>query len=63
MEEKIRIIICSNENGSNETVMFTQDFDVPAGDFLEPGQTIDEDVIKELDLPNAFPLEHTLRKS
>ena len=63
MEEKIRIIICSNENGCNETVTFTQDFDVPAEEFCAPDQSIDCDETKELDLPDGFPMEHTLKKS
>lgn len=61
--DKVRIIICSTEDGSKEDVIFTQEFDTPASDYCRPGLTIDCDEVKELDLPSAFPLEHTLTKT
>ena len=63
MDEKIRIIICSSENGCQEDVTFTYDFESPSSDFIRPGLTLDVDEIKELDLPSGFPVEHTLTKS
>lgn len=60
--DKIRVIIFCSDNGQNETVIFTTDFDVPVGDFLTPGldMTLSCDEIIEDNLPSIFPREYTL---
>lgn len=64
--DKIRVIIFSSDNGQNETVIFTADFDTPVDDFLTPGlnMTLSCDEVIEDNLPSLFPREYTLlRKS
>lgn len=60
--EKIRVIIFASDNGQNETVTFTQDFDLPVEDFLTPGldMTLSCDEVIEDNLPSLFPREYTL---
>ncbi len=60
-KEKIRIIVCSYLNGSNEMVTFTDSFESDAYDYCLPGQTTDIDEIIEMEIPNGFPLNITLK--
>ena len=57
---KIRLIISSNENGNEEEVYFTSDFDSPADDFCRPGLQVTCDEEIEDNLPAIFPREYTL---
>jgi hypothetical protein len=58
----IRVIISSTDHGERECVIFTEDFETPVGDYLKPGFTVDCDEIRDLDLPDGFPLESTLER-
>jgi hypothetical protein len=60
--DKIRVIVFSSDNGQNETVIFTQEFDTPTDDFLTPGlnMTLSCDEVIEDNLPSLFPREYTL---
>ena len=58
----VRLIIQSNESGSKEFVIFTEDFDTPVDDFVYPDCTVDYDEVIECDLPMSFPLDRSLKK-
>ncbi len=58
---KYRLIIISEEDGSNEQVIFLEaDSTEPATDWCTPRQTVDFDQVIDADLPAAFPLESAL---
>lgn len=58
--DQIRVIGTSTENGEQEEVYFTNDFDSPASDYARPGWTVDYDEIIEDNLPSGFPREYSL---
>lgn len=58
----IRIIIAIKNGGEQETVFFTEDFETPVSDFVSPGYTVNFDEVRDLDLPDCFPLEYTLKR-
>ena len=61
--EQIRVIIQSTENGSRESVIFTDDFDLPIDDFVIPGFTVDCDKVIEDNLPDGFPKDYNLERN
>jgi len=64
--EEYRLIIISNEDGSDERVIFTDDddYDTPADDFCVAGvHTVDFDKIIEAELPSMFPINSELRRT
>lgn len=64
MANYVRCILFSNENGSKEGVIFTDDMDAPATDFIPPDCTLSgETELHENDLPTAFPLNYTLMRT
>lgn len=58
----IRLIIVSNNSGSKEDVIFTEDYDTPATDYCTVDQEVTFDDKIEADLPTTFPLEYTLHR-
>ena len=59
--KKIRLIIASSENGEQECVIFTEDFETPAEDFfLNLAVSFDETM--EILLPDIFPTEYILTR-
>lgn len=60
MSDQIRVVVVSNENGTNEDVIFTEEFDVPATDFCARDQTVDIDKLIDNNLPSGFPTDFTL---
>ena len=60
--EKIRLIVSSNDNGTDEEVYFSDDFVAPADDFLTPGLTLNSDTIIDDVLPSCFPRGYALRR-
>ena len=52
----IRLIIMSNESGSNETVLFTEDFETPAANYCSQDQIVNFDQGVEVELPSNFPM-------
>lgn len=59
---RIRVIIASKDNGDNEQVIFTEDFDSLASDWFVKGMTIDSDTVIINNLPSGFPIESNLIK-
>jgi len=60
--ERIRVIVTSTKDGSEENVIFTDDLETPAEDYCRPGFTVDID--EEIDeLPSGFPMNYTLVRS
>ena len=60
--KKIRVIVSSTENGNEEQVVFTEEFDKEVDYFIPPGSTVDIDTIIEDNLPSGFPKEYTLKR-
>lgn len=60
--ETVRIITCSFENGDNETITFTEDFDIDAEDYCKPGQIVVIDKKIGMEVPLGFPLDHTFER-
>jgi len=46
----------SNESGSNETVLFTEDFETPAANYCSQDQIVNFDQGVEVELPSNFPM-------
>lgn len=59
---KIRLILQSSENGEEEHVIFTEEFDQPVSQFLYSNCTVDFDGIIIADLPSGFPREYDLKR-
>ena len=58
-----RLIICSNDTGIQESVIFLDpEDDTPAEDYCRPSETVDFDGIIKADLPTSFPLNWTLNR-
>jgi len=57
--ETVRLIVCSNVSGEEETMTFTDDFEVSSEDYCSSGQTVDIDKKIEMDVPSGFPMNHT----
>jgi hypothetical protein len=57
---KVRLIIQSTEDGNQEIVHFTDDFEAAQDDFKIHGHSIDYDKIIDADIPNSFPLNYDL---
>lgn len=61
MANYVRCILFSNENGSKEGAIFTEDHDTITADFIPPSCTFDdESEINSRDLPTAFPFDTIL---
>jgi len=60
--ETIRLIVCSFPNGENESISFTEDFEIKAEDFCKSGQTVNIDKKIDMEIPSGFPLEHTFER-
>jgi len=58
----LRLIIQSTQNGERESVIFTDEFDVPSENFLKPGYTVDFDQLINIKLPSAFPVGYVLNR-
>jgi len=58
----IRCIMMDTDNGSNESVVFTEDMDKDAEDFLYPGQKVIEDEKLDVELPSGFPMDYILKR-
>lgn len=59
----LRIVIAADEGKTIEDVTFTEDMWIPAHEFCVPGITkLVSDTVVDINLPDAFPLEVTLRK-
>ena len=57
---KMRVIMQTSENGTYESVTFSEDFETPLDDFKNPrSDEIIESVI-DINLPSGFPLEYEL---
>lgn len=52
----------STLNGNQEEVIFTEDFDVDAKDFCNPGFQVDYDEVIQNTLPGIFPINYNLRR-
>jgi len=62
--EKMRIILLNNDQSTNETVVFTEDFNVSAADYCSRDQRIISDsIIEGFELPDSFPLDYELNRS
>ena len=59
---KTRVIVQSSENGEDEYVEFSLDFDTTIEDFIIPGCSIDSENIADLELPISFPFDEILKK-
>ena len=59
---KVRIVVSSNGNGSDEREIFTDDFDAPVSDLVTAGLTVDEDEVVEVNLPSGFPINYDLKR-
>jgi hypothetical protein len=61
---KVRIICASPADGSldKEDVCFTEDFESNPNDFVRFGLAVHTDKIVDIELPSAFPLEHTFSR-
>lgn len=60
-----RVILISSENGQNEHVVFTEDFDTPADEWCCLGinrEQVDSDTVVEVNLPLGFPTERALAR-
>jgi len=65
MANYVRCILFSNENGSREGVIFTEDMDTITQDFIPPGCKLDgesEFPISYLPNSTSFPLDYILWK-
>ena len=58
----IRVIVMDNENGSNETVVFTEDLKKDAEDYKTPDQHVETDEKLDVDLPSGFPFDYVLKR-
>jgi hypothetical protein len=60
----VRLIVASPADGSldHEDICWTEDFDAPAQDFVRNGFSISIDKKMDIELPAAFPLEHTFSR-
>jgi len=59
---KVRVLVASNESGSKEQVLFTEDFETPAEDFFMSDVSISSDDIIECRWPRAFPMDYILER-
>ena len=59
---KVRVLVASNESGSKEQVLFTEDFETPAEDFFTSDVSISSDDIIECRWPRAFPMDFILER-
>jgi hypothetical protein len=59
---KIRVIVQSSEDGADERVLFTDEFDAPIKKFMVPGLTLDIDKIIKMEIPSGFPLYYMLQR-
>jgi len=60
---KYRLIVCSNESGTDETVYFLDaEDDDEAVNCCHPGQTVSFDKVIEADLPSIFPIDSALQR-
>ena len=59
---KIRIIGWSNESCSKEGVIFTEDFNEDIDNIVPIGMELMYDEVKDIDLPDLFPLNTYLGK-
>ena len=57
---KTRIIVQSSENGTYESVTFSEDFETPLDEFKNPQSDEIKESIVDIDLPSGFPLEYEL---
>lgn len=57
--EQLRIIHLINEATNEERISFTEDAAAPADDFVPHGFKLQSDTLVDIDLPSAFPSEHT----
>ena len=63
MANYVRCILFSNESGSKEGVIFTEDMDKITDEFIPSGCTLSgETELNESDLPDCFPLDRILWK-
>jgi hypothetical protein len=61
--EKLRCIVQSTPDGSDERVYFTEELDEPIEDLTVPGFEVSRDVILEgVELPSGFPLDYDLAR-
>ena len=60
--DKLRLITQTNENGSEEYVEFTDDFDAPVENFAIPGCEITSDTVIDDNLPTSFPRNYALKR-
>jgi hypothetical protein len=60
MDEKIRVLGFSNDSGSREEVIFTDDFTHPAAFWQTPGLDLLYDQTIDNNLPGSFPVNYTL---
>jgi len=62
--QKIRFIAVSNKSGSEEDVYFVDDpdeFEEPGENWCSPEQSVDCDMIFNMELPADFPFNSQLR--
>ena len=57
---KVRYIQMSpkDENLNTESIVFTDDFDSPASEWLNAGDMVYVDKVIDMQVPVAFPLNH-----
>lgn len=57
--KKVRFIGMNEKGGSlnKETIVFTEDFDSPASDWLSSGMEVHTDKIIDMQVPMSFPME------
>lgn len=61
MANLVRCILFSNDNGSKEGVIFTEDMETETADFIPPSCTLDGESELPLNtLPDCFPLDSIL---
>lgn len=62
MEQEIRILHFSNDNGSIEYVIFTEDFNTDSDMFNRGNVDLVSDTKTEMIIPSGFPLENELNR-
>lgn len=50
----MRLIHLSNDSGRIEAIVFTEDYDSPADDFVPPDLYLTVDFDQDVELPNQF---------
>jgi hypothetical protein len=60
--KKYRVIGWSKEDGSEEGVLFLEEFYEDISDLIPPNMELLFDEVKELDLPDLFPVGTYLEK-